>query len=90
MASNETNHTVNIGVTGPGAVKPGYKSSEFWLTLFVHLLTAFVAAGILPETHVAVKVASFALSALAHLGYTSARAKLKAGDAAIVAAGILK
>ncbi len=59
-------------------MKPGYKTTEFWLTAAVHMLTMFMAAGIFPDTHVVAKVCAFALSALAQLGYTMARAKSKA------------
>ena len=59
------------------AKKPGYLSSEFYLVLAAQLVTAFLAAGVLPETHVAVKIAAFIASALATLGYTAGRSYLK-------------
>jgi len=61
--------------------KPGWQTTEFWLTLLVHLLTFLVQANIFPETHWAVKVATLALSGLAQLGYTSSRATVKTADA---------
>jgi hypothetical protein len=57
--------------------KPGYKTSEFWMTLASQLVAAFLAAGIVPDTHVAVKVAAFVAAALSSLGYTVARASAK-------------
>ena len=61
-------------------MKPGYRSTEFWLALFAQLLAAFLAAGVLPETHMAVKVAAFIAAALAALGYTASRTALKKAE----------
>ncbi len=58
---------------------PGYKTTELYLTLAAHLVAAFLAMGIFPDTHVAVKVAAFAAAALAAMGYTASRAFVKAG-----------
>ena len=58
-------------------MSPGYKTSEFWLTLAAQILAAFLAAGVLPEAHLAVKVAAFVAAALAQLGYTAGRAYVK-------------
>jgi hypothetical protein len=58
----------------------GYKTSEFWLTLAQTLAAAFLAAGLLPDTHVAVKVAAYIAAALASLGYVGGRAYLKAHE----------
>lgn len=58
--------------------KPGYQSSEFYLVLTSNLIAAFLASGLLPDTHVAVKIAAFAASALSSLGYSAARAYVKA------------
>jgi hypothetical protein len=54
-------------------MKPGFRTTEFWGTAFVHLLTLFLASGVLPESHWAVKAAAFAASALAQLGYSYGR-----------------
>ena len=59
---------------------PGYKTTEFYLTLLVHLLTFFTASGILPSTHWAIKVAAFVMSALAQAGYTYGRSLVKSAD----------
>ena len=61
---------------------PGYKTTEFYLTLLAQLLAAFLAAGALPEAHLAVKVAAFVVAALAQLGYTAGRAYVKGKDTA--------
>lgn len=58
-------------------VKPGFKTSEFWLTLVAMLVGLFVASGVLPESHIVMKIAGFALTALAQLGYSITRAGVK-------------
>jgi len=61
-------------------VKPGYKTTEFWLSLAAVLIGAFVAGGFLPAEHLAVKIAGFVLTALAALGYTVSRAATKKAE----------
>jgi len=60
--------------------KAGYKTTEFWLSMVAVLVGIFLAAGAVPETHWAVKVAGIVASALAALGYGAVRAKIKAGE----------
>jgi hypothetical protein len=62
------------------ATRKGIVTTEFWLTLSANLTAAFLASGVLPDTHVAVKVAAFVAAALASLGYVAGRAYLKAAD----------
>jgi len=65
-------------------VKPGWKTSEFWLTVAAMLVGLFVASGILPTEHLAMKICGFALAALTSLGYTVSRAGVKkSGDTII-------
>lgn len=59
-------------------MKPGWKTSEFWHTNALHVLTAFVVSDALPAGHWSVKLAAFLLSALAQVGYTAGRAYTKA------------
>lgn len=61
----------------PVPVKPGYKTSEFWLAFASSVLAAFLSSGLLPESHPAVKVAAFCAAALASLGYSVSRAHVK-------------
>ena len=61
---------------------PGYKTTEFWLTVLAYAVALFVTGGFFPYTHVAVKVASLVAALLAQLGYTVGRNKLKAVEAA--------
>ena len=60
--------------------KPGYKTSEFWLSLAAALLGAFVASGLLPAEHAVMKIAGMALTALASLGYAASRGRAKNGN----------
>lgn len=56
-------------------VKPGYKTSEFWIT------AAVTAAGLvtmaLPENHWAARLAGAVISLGAQLGYTGWRSSVK-------------
>jgi hypothetical protein len=61
---------------------PGYRSSEFYLTLLVHALTFLVQADVLGKDTPWAKVASLLLSALAQYGYTASRGAVKAAHAA--------
>lgn len=58
--------------------KPGFKTSEFWLTLAAVAVGAFLASGALPSEHWAIKLAGVAASALAAAGYSWSRGKVKA------------
>ena len=59
--------------------KPGWKTSEFWLSLAAALLGAFVASGVLPAEHAVMKIAGMALTALASMGYAASRGRKKNG-----------
>jgi hypothetical protein len=59
--------------------KPGYKTTEWWGTLVVHLLTALTASGVFPDTHWIMKAAAFLASAVAQLGYNNSRGLAKSG-----------
>lgn len=61
-------------------MRPGYKTTEFWLSALATLLGLFVASGALGDDHYFMKVAGMALSALAALGYSAARAKVKSAE----------
>ena len=58
--------------------KPGYKTTEFWLTVAAALSGSVMAAG-LPEEHWVVKLAGQATAILSVLGYTVARSLVKRG-----------
>lgn len=58
-------------------VKPGYKTTEFWLKLAAVLLTALYASDAIPTSSVATKVAAIAATMLGALGYTVVRGMVK-------------
>ena len=60
--------------------KPGWKTSEFWLSLAAALLGAFVASGMLPAEHLMMKIGGMALTALASMGYALSRGRAKNGN----------
>lgn len=60
-------------------IKPGYRSTEFWLGLAAVLIGAFLASGILPSDHWAIKVCGILAVALASLGYSISRGQAKSG-----------
>ena len=59
--------------------RPGIRTTEFWVTLIIAVAGALPTFG-LPDEHVAVKVAGFAVAVLAALGYTLSRTKVKQAD----------
>jgi hypothetical protein len=69
-----TDTTVTV-VTPP--VKPGFRTSEFWLKIAAMLLTALFASGAVTNNTV-LAVAGIAASMLGALGYTVARSLVKA------------
>jgi hypothetical protein len=58
--------------------KPGYKTTEFWLSTGAVLLGALFASGVVSEGSSFDKVLGLAVSILTALGYTVARTKAKA------------
>lgn len=64
--------------------KPGYKTTEFWLSLAAILIGAVMASGMLDglgTDHWAVKAIGIAASVLGALGYSASRALTKSGEA---------
>ena len=61
-------------------MKPGYKTTEFWLTALAMLLGALMASGLLAEGSMPLQVAGMVSVVLAKLGYTSSRTKSKVAD----------
>jgi len=58
--------------------KPGYKTTEFWLTAVAVVAGLVASAGI---DGVVAKAAGLVVSALASMGYSASRAKTKAAEA---------
>jgi len=59
--------------------KPGYKTTEFWLTTLAVIVGLVMSSGILEETETIWdnKIVGLIVSILAALGYTAARAVTK-------------
>ena len=60
--------------------KPGYKTTEFWLSLLATLLGFLLASGVMdavPEESWIAKLIGGAVAVLATLGYSASRAKVK-------------
>ena len=57
--------------------KPGWKTTEFWLTLCANLLGAMAASGAFPESSPTMKAVGMGGAVLATMGYTYTRAQVK-------------
>lgn len=57
--------------------KPGYKTTEFWLSAAASVLGALFASGALSDGSTVAKVAGLAASVLGALGYTVSRGMVK-------------
>lgn len=77
MAEETTTEVVTEEVTPTPAVKPGYKTTEFWMSVAACALGAFLASGALPEENFATQIAGVILSGLTALGYTVSRFVVK-------------
>lgn len=73
--ADETSTTSETATTTD--VKPGYKTTEFWLTALSVVLGLVLASGAVPEGGLAAQIVGGALTVLAQLGYTAARAQVK-------------
>lgn len=62
-------------------VKPGWKTSEFYLTLLVNVIGTLMESKIIGDGGQVAQIAAAALMLLATYGYTYHRAQLKAGAA---------
>jgi len=69
--------------------KPGYKTTEFWLSLLATLLGFLLASGVMdavPEESWIAKLVGGLVAVLATLGYSASRAKVKSettGDGSV-------
>jgi hypothetical protein len=68
----------------PGEVKPGWTTTEFWQTVFIHLIVAIVALGTVFHTHfnlnglqALVPTIALLASAVAQSVYSHSRATVK-------------
>lgn len=60
-------------------VKPGFKTTEFWLSLIVTVATLAIASGTIPTDNPYVQIASAIAAALSQAGYSFSRASTKNG-----------
>jgi len=60
--------------------KPGYKTSEFWLSLIYIVIGSLIASGFIGSESMGGKVLAFAASALAALGYSISRGIVKKAE----------
>jgi hypothetical protein len=60
------------------AAKPGWRTSEFWLSTAAVIMSQLYASGVIGDSSAVGKVAALVVSILAALGYTVARTKAKA------------
>ena len=61
----------------PSNTKPGYKTTEFWLSLAAVALGGVMAAGVFKMEGSTAQIVGVIESALVALGYTGARLTLK-------------
>lgn len=67
--------------TEAAPAKPGYKTTEFWLTLAAVAVGALLASGVVGDESMVAKIAGVAQATLAQLGYTWSRGSVKAAAA---------
>jgi len=60
--------------------KPGYKTTEFWLSLLALILGVLIASGYIGESTGTAKAIAFAASALTALGYNVSRGMVKKAE----------
>lgn len=72
-----------VTTTTATTVKPGWKTSEFWLNIAAMLLGALFASGLLVN-NTAIQIAGMAATVLGALGYTVVRGGAKKGPTAIL------
>jgi hypothetical protein len=61
-------------------MKPGIKTTEFWLSLAAMVVGTMMASGVFADGSMPMKIGGMAMSILAALGYTYNRTKLKAPE----------
>lgn len=60
-------------------MKPGWKTSEFWLALVALVISEATATGLLPSEGAWQRAAATVAGVLAALGYGAQRARVKGG-----------
>jgi uncharacterized membrane protein len=67
---------MNEPTTAP--VKPGYQTTEFWLTSAATLVGLLIASGIIPTSGIWPQIVAVISSVLSSLGYSIGRSMVKA------------
>lgn len=58
-------------------IKPGWKTSEFWLSFAAFIVGSLLASGVIPAESIWAQLVGFAGAALAAMGYTYKRSAVK-------------
>jgi hypothetical protein len=66
----------------PTLTKPGFKTSEFWLSTLVILCGILMSSGAIAEESTAARIIGGIMAVLAALGYTGTRAQVKKTESA--------
>jgi len=66
-------------VTLAPVVKPGYKTTEFWLTTVATIVGLVMASDIIPSDGIWPKITGLVVALLSSLGYTVSRGVAKKG-----------
>ena len=61
----------------PPPAKPGFKTSEFWLTSLATVMGLVLASGAVTEGGMVSQIIGGVLALLANLGYTASRTQVK-------------
>jgi UDP-N-acetylmuramyl pentapeptide phosphotransferase/UDP-N-acetylglucosamine-1-phosphate transferase len=71
-----------VPVVSEAVKKPGYKSTEFYMSMLAVVIGAVASSGILDGSDGLTKVVGLIMAALVALGYTGSRLTIKKLDAA--------
>lgn len=72
----QENETAKV-VEAPADVKPGYKTTEFWMTCVATIVGLILVSGAVQEGGLAAQIVGGVAAVLAQLGYTASRTKVK-------------
>lgn len=65
--------------TSPSSPKPGWRTSEFWLTVAASVVYFVLSSGAFADTSPVVQVLGLVATLLSALGYTASRTLVKRG-----------
>ena len=71
---------ISVPVVDETVKKPGYKSTEFYMSMLAVVVGAIASSGILEGSDGLTKVVGLVMAALVALGYTGSRLTLKKLD----------